>query len=164
VPTVALQPVLESYNSLAASIRDAVAHALKVPELTVLQQVASSFAYREATTSMRNTSEAYHPPIVWRILCGFTPPNIDNLRKLHVDQIEHLLSAQNQIVAALPKMIAAATDPELKRVLQTHLQETCEQVSRLEQITQQSPGKLEPKKPTTSSATQRMSRCGMRRS
>jgi ferritin-like metal-binding protein YciE len=76
----------------------------------------------------------------------FHSAHIDNLRKLYVDQIGHLLSAENQIVEALPKMIAAATDPELKRVLQTHLQETREQVSRLEQISHQLLGKLEPKK------------------
>ena len=76
----------------------------------------------------------------------FHSAHIDNLRKLYVDQIEHLLSAENQIVEALPKMIAAATDPELKRVLQTHLQETREQVSRLEQIAQQSPANLQAKK------------------
>lgn len=76
----------------------------------------------------------------------FHSAHIDNLRKLYVDQIEHLFSAENQIVEALPKMIAAATDPELKRVLQTHLQETREQVSRLEQIAQQSPANLQAKK------------------
>src|SRR5262252_8591986 len=62
----------------------------------------------------------------------FHSAHIDNLRKLYVDQIQHLLSAENQIMEALPKMVAAATDPELKRVLQTHLQETREQVSQLE--------------------------------
>lgn len=76
----------------------------------------------------------------------FHSAHIDNLRKLYVDQIEHLLWGETQIVEALPKIIAAATDPELKRVLQTHLQETREQVSRLEQIVQQSEGKLEPKR------------------
>jgi len=76
----------------------------------------------------------------------FHPAHIDNLRKLYVDQIEHLLSAEDQIMEILPKMVEAASDPELKRMLQTHLQETREQVSRLEQIVQQSVGKLEPKR------------------
>ena len=76
----------------------------------------------------------------------FHPAHIDNLRKLYVDQIEHLLSAEDQILETLPKMVEAASDPELKRMLQTHLQETREQVSRLEQIVQQSVGKLEPKR------------------
>jgi ferritin-like metal-binding protein YciE len=76
----------------------------------------------------------------------FHSAHIDNLRKLYVDQIQHLLSAENQMVDALPKMLVAATDPELKRMLQDHLQETREQVSRLEQITQQWNGGLEAKR------------------
>lgn len=76
----------------------------------------------------------------------FHPAHIDNLRKLYVDQIEHLLSAEDQILEALPTMVEAASEPELKRVLQAHVQETREQVSRLEQIVQQSVGKLEPKR------------------
>jgi ferritin-like metal-binding protein YciE len=76
----------------------------------------------------------------------FHSAHIDNLRKLYVDQIQHLLWGENQIVESLPKMISAATDPELKRVLQSHLQETREQVSRLEQIVQQSEENLEPKR------------------
>jgi ferritin-like metal-binding protein YciE len=76
----------------------------------------------------------------------FHSAHIDNLRKLYLNQIEHLLSAENQIMEALPKIVVGATDPELKRVLQTHLQETREQISRLEQILQASTGKLEPKK------------------
>ena len=47
----------------------------------------------------------------------FHSAHIDNLRKLYVDQIEHLLSVENQIMEALPKMGAAAPDPELKIVL-----------------------------------------------
>lgn len=76
----------------------------------------------------------------------FHPAHIDNLRKLYVDQIEHLLSAEDQILEQLPKMIESASDSELKRMLQSHLQETREQVSRLEQVVQQSVGKLEPKR------------------
>ena len=76
----------------------------------------------------------------------FHSAHIDNLRKLYVDQIQHLLSAENQMVDALPKMLVAATDPELKRMLQDHLQETRERVSRLEQITQQSTSRPKAKK------------------
>jgi ferritin-like metal-binding protein YciE len=76
----------------------------------------------------------------------FHSAHIDNLRKLYVDQIEHLLSVENQIVEALPNVIESAGDPELKRVLQIHLQETCEPVSRLEQIAQQTADKLQPKR------------------
>ena len=42
VPTAALQPLLEPYNALAATMRDAIAQMFRVSELTVLQQTASA--------------------------------------------------------------------------------------------------------------------------
>jgi ferritin-like metal-binding protein YciE len=77
---------------------------------------------------------------------------IDNLRKLYVDQIQHLYSAETQIIETLPKMIEAAAETELKQALQTHLQETREHLSRIEQILQESIHKLEPKKNKAMSA------------
>jgi ferritin-like metal-binding protein YciE len=59
---------------------------------------------------------------------------IDNLRKLYVDQIQHLHSAETQITEALAAVIETASNPELKRVLQTHLQESREHVSGLQNI------------------------------
>lgn len=41
VPTAALQPLLEPYNALAATMRDALAQMFKVPELTVLQTASA---------------------------------------------------------------------------------------------------------------------------
>jgi ferritin-like metal-binding protein YciE len=78
--------------------------------------------------------------------------HIDNLRKLYVDQIQHLHSAESQIIEALPKMIEAADETELKRSLQTHLQETREHLSRIEQILGESIHKLEAKKNKAMSA------------
>jgi ferritin-like metal-binding protein YciE len=80
------------------------------------------------------------------------PAHIDNLRKLYLDQIQHLHSAESQIIDALPKMIEAAEEAELKRALQAHLQETREHLSRIEQILQESIHKLEPKKNKAMSA------------
>lgn len=77
--------------------------------------------------------------------------HIDNLRKLYLDQIQHLHSSESQIIEALPKMIEAAENLELKRALQTHLQETREHLSRIEQILQESLQK-EPKKNKAMSA------------
>ncbi|HEV2396379.1 MAG TPA: DUF892 family protein [Candidatus Sulfotelmatobacter sp.] len=76
----------------------------------------------------------------------FHAAHIDNLRKFYVDQIEHLHSAEVQIAEALPKMIEAASDLELKRALQNHLQQTREHVSRIEQILRETTARLEPKK------------------
>jgi len=77
---------------------------------------------------------------------------IDNLRKLYIDQIQHLHFAESQIMEALPKMIEVADDTELKAALQTHLQETREHASRLEQILQEAIHKLESKKDKAISA------------
>ena len=54
----------------------------------------------------------------------FFSANLDNLRKLYIDELQHLHSAETQITEALPKMIEAATDPQLKRALENHLHET----------------------------------------
>jgi ferritin-like metal-binding protein YciE len=70
----------------------------------------------------------------------FFSANIDSLRKLYINQLQMLLSTEEQITEALPKMIEKATDPQLKQAFQSHLQETKAQVNRLEQILQQSTG------------------------
>jgi len=76
----------------------------------------------------------------------FISANLDNLKKLYIDQLQHLHSAENQITKALPKMIEKASDPQLKQVLQTHLQETQGHVARLEKILQNSKGEVDSKK------------------
>jgi ferritin-like metal-binding protein YciE len=76
----------------------------------------------------------------------FLSENLDNLRKLYVDQLQHLHSAETQITKALPKMIEKSSDPQLKHALETHLQETRGHVTRLEQILQQCKGKVSSKK------------------
>ena len=70
---------------------------------------------------------------------------IDNLRKLYIDQVQHLQSAETQIAEALVSVTETASNPELKNVLQTHLQETREQGSRLQAILD-AIGKPEPKR------------------
>src|SRR3954449_9398674 len=42
--------------------------------------------------------------------------------------------AENQITKALPTMIQKATDPQLRQGFQTHLEETKNQITRLEQV------------------------------
>lgn len=60
--------------------------------------------------------------------------NIDNLRNLYFNQLQMLLSTEQQITEALPKMAEKATDPQLKNAFESHLQETRTHVTRLEQI------------------------------
>jgi len=60
--------------------------------------------------------------------------NLDNLRKLYINQLQMLLSTEQQITEALPKMIEKAQDVQLRQAFQSHLQETNGHVQRLEQI------------------------------
>ena len=59
---------------------------------------------------------------------------IDSLQKLFVEELRDLYSAEKQILKALPKMMKAATAPELKAAFGAHLEETKGQVERLEKI------------------------------
>ena len=59
---------------------------------------------------------------------------LENLQELYLDELKDVYDAEHQIIEALPKMEQAASDPELKEAFRTHLQETKEQVKRLEQI------------------------------
>lgn len=63
-----------------------------------------------------------------------TPNDFPNLRELYTAQLRYLLSAENQIVKGLPKMIDHADDPQLKQAFQSHLQETEAHVTRLERL------------------------------
>jgi ferritin-like metal-binding protein YciE len=60
--------------------------------------------------------------------------SIGTMQELFVDELKDLYSAEKQIVRALPKLAKATTSEELRGALLQHLEETKEQVSRLEQI------------------------------
>jgi ferritin-like metal-binding protein YciE len=60
--------------------------------------------------------------------------NLDSLRDLYRNQLRMLLSTEQQIIEALPKMIEKATDIQLKQAFQSHLQETHVHVTRVQQI------------------------------
>lgn len=59
---------------------------------------------------------------------------METLRDLYVDELKDLYSAETQITKALPKMVKAASSPLLKEAFESHLQETRQQIQRLEQI------------------------------
>lgn len=61
---------------------------------------------------------------------------LENLQQLYLKELRDLYDAEKQITEALPKLINAATNPELKSGLQEHLEVTKTQISRLEQIFQ----------------------------
>jgi ferritin-like metal-binding protein YciE len=57
-----------------------------------------------------------------------------NLRALWCNQLRVLLSAEEQIVRALPDMYVHAADEELRQAFRSHQQETEVHIKRLEQI------------------------------
>jgi len=58
----------------------------------------------------------------------------DSLMSLFEEELLDMLDAEEQIVQALPNMIKSADSPELKDAFTTHLEETKNQVRRLEEI------------------------------
>ena len=59
---------------------------------------------------------------------------LHTLQNLFEHEISDLYSAENQLVAALPKMAAAAANDELREAFQHHLDETRDHVRRLDDI------------------------------
>src|ERR1700694_1342312 len=73
---------------------------------------------------MRNSS---------KIISGGNMSN-ESLKKLYVDELKDLFSAENQLVKALPKMAKAASSDELRTGFEEHLEQTKGHVQRLEEI------------------------------
>ena len=59
---------------------------------------------------------------------------IDTLSKLCVEELKDLYNAEKQILKALPKMMKAASHPELKDAFRKHLAQTEIHVERLESV------------------------------
>lgn len=57
-----------------------------------------------------------------------------NLQELFEHQLKDLYSAESQLIKALPKMVKNATDKQLKSAFESHLKETEEQKTTLEEI------------------------------
>jgi ferritin-like metal-binding protein YciE len=63
----------------------------------------------------------------------FSTP-IKSLDDLFMHTLKDMYYAENQIVKSLPKMIEKANDPALRSAFEAHLDETKNQVTRLERI------------------------------
>ena len=59
-------------------------------------------------------------------------PKLASLDDLLVHELQDIYNAENQILKALPKMIKAASHPELQSAFEEHLDQTQGQVTRLE--------------------------------
>jgi ferritin-like metal-binding protein YciE len=58
----------------------------------------------------------------------------ENLKKLYVDELKDLFSAESQLLKALPKMAKAASSDELRTGFEKHLEQTKVHVQRIEEI------------------------------
>jgi len=56
------------------------------------------------------------------------------LHDAFIDELRDTYSAEKQVLKALPKMVKAASSPDLKAAFSNHLEETREQVVRLEEV------------------------------
>ena len=58
--------------------------------------------------------------------------SLDNLADAFYDELRDILSAEKQLVKALPKMAKNASSEELRKAFEAHLEETKQQVERVE--------------------------------
>ena len=63
-----------------------------------------------------------------------TEPMDSKLQKLFEEELKDIYWAEKALVKAIPKMIKKASSPELIEALEAHLNETEEQVRRVEQV------------------------------
>jgi len=56
------------------------------------------------------------------------------LQDLYVHELKDIMSAEKQIIKALPKLAKAANNPNLKQGFEKHLEETKTHITRLEKI------------------------------
>ena len=58
----------------------------------------------------------------------------ENLHEVFIEELKDIYNAEQQLVKALPKMAKAATSESLEGAITEHLEQTKEQVARLEEI------------------------------
>jgi ferritin-like metal-binding protein YciE len=59
---------------------------------------------------------------------------IKDFNDLLLDELHDILSSEEQIVEALPVMVEAAESLDLKKAFATHLEESKDQIKRLEKV------------------------------
>ncbi|WP_422506258.1 ferritin-like domain-containing protein [Stenotrophomonas sp. GZD-301] len=59
---------------------------------------------------------------------------IKTAEDLFIHELSDIYSAEKQLTKALPRLARAVTDPELSAAFETHLEETLDQVDRIDQI------------------------------
>lgn len=71
---------------------------------------------------------------------------VSSLNDLFIDQLKDIYSAEKQLLKALPKMVKAASSQSLRDAISMHIEETIQQVARLESIAETVGKKLTGKK------------------
>jgi ferritin-like metal-binding protein YciE len=66
--------------------------------------------------------------------------NIQDLRTLYVTNLKKALDMEQKITKALPDLIEKASDPELVKAFETHLQQTGGHVTKVENLLRRSVG------------------------
>ncbi|MFN7139981.1 MAG: ferritin-like domain-containing protein [Limisphaerales bacterium] len=61
---------------------------------------------------------------------------LNTLQDLYIEELRDLYNAESQLLKALPKVADAATSEELRSALEDHLDQTKEQVERLDEVFQ----------------------------
>jgi ferritin-like metal-binding protein YciE len=56
------------------------------------------------------------------------------LHKAFIEELRDIYDGEKQLTKALPKMAKAANSPELRAAIESHLEETRQQIQRLEQV------------------------------
>jgi ferritin-like metal-binding protein YciE len=59
---------------------------------------------------------------------------LSTLEDAFIHELRDLLSAEKQLLAALPRMARAATNPDLREAFESHVRETEQQFNRLEDV------------------------------
>lgn len=59
---------------------------------------------------------------------------LDSLNELYIEELKDVYDAENQLMAALPKLGEAASSPELRETFESHLEQTRGHIARLDQI------------------------------
>src|SRR5579875_3075434 len=77
---------------------------------------------------------------------GLFTPDVNTLRELYTTELKKALNMEQSIVdKGLPTMIENSTNTELANAFRTHLEESREHVSRLQQILQDATGDVDDK-------------------
>jgi len=60
--------------------------------------------------------------------------SLDSLREVYLEDLKDIYNAEQQLTKALPKLANNTTSPQLKKLIETHLEETEGHVKRLEEV------------------------------